>query len=206
MSQEVFEQKRGQHRTRITFDEKAVMAYREDQHHAATFEVEYEELPFESHAHTEKMQPARAAAIFMLGYAVLGTASNLLGGGVLALPPGTALFQVLLAGLFEFAYRKSRVSFTIMDTIRGSLFVIDDDQKDGIIEKLEKRRDAQILERHGAVDLLNHPEHERQRFGYLLEKGVIDRLRYEQALAEIEDGDVAALPSPTTMPPSGTVH
>lgn len=206
MEERVFEQKRGQHRTRITFGEAKVMAYREDQHHAATFEVEYEELPFESHSHTDKMQPARAAAIFLLGYALLGSVSYQLGGGMLALSPGTALFQVLLAAVFEIAYRRTKVTFTIFDTISGSLFVIDDTHKDEIISTLEERRDTQIRERHGAVDPLNHPERERQRFGFLLEKGVIDRLRYNQAIAEIDQGDMAALPSPSTVPPSGTVH
>ena len=206
MEERVFKQKRGQHRTRITFGETEVMAYREDQHHAATFEVEYEELPFESHSHTDKMQPARAAAIFLLGYAILGSVSYQLGGGMLALSPGTALFQVLVAAMFEIAYRRTSVTFTIFDTVRGSLFVIDDAQQEEIISTLKKRRDAQIRERHGAVDPLNHPERERQRFGFLFEKGVIDRLRYDQAIAEIDEGDVAALPSPNAMPPSGTVH
>lgn len=206
MVEHVFEQKRSQHRTRITLDEASFTSYLEDQHHASTIHMEYEELPFETREHTEKVQPARAAAIFLVGYTFVGLVSYWLGGNsFLALSPAVAVFQLLLAGVFEGAYRLTKADFTVFDTYKGSVTVIDDENKEKILSELNSRRNEQIRERHGEVDKLAHPEAERRRFMFLLEKGVIDQMRYKQAMEEINDGEIMPLPSPN-VPPTGTLH
>lgn len=203
----VFDQKRASHRVHLAFEPEHLAVRYEDDQTTNSFDQPYDDIAFDATELKEKKGAARAAAIFFLGFAVFGLVNYYFGGFAFSLSPVGAAIQLALAGLFEFAYRKTQVTFTIFDASRGGILIIQDDKHDEIVAELTKRRNEQVEARFGVVDTDNDPDAERAKFKWLLDHEVIDQHRYEEAMEEIERGDVAALPAPTIpTPPSGTVH
>jgi hypothetical protein len=194
MANPVFEQKRLANRIRMTFGDHA-LAYRfEDQNAAAEFEQPYADIPFETRVYEEKVGPARAAALFMLGYAVVGLIGYYFGGPI-AVSPAGVWFELALAGLFEFGYRRSRAEFTVYDAPMGQITVLEDKQHDKIIRAIEERRRAAI--RSEAVDInLDRPvEMELEKYEWLHKHGVITDEEHREKIAALgalqrEDGTV----------------
>ncbi|MCQ8186034.1 hypothetical protein [Parvularcula maris] len=194
MANPVFEQKRLANRIRMTFGDHA-LAYRfEDQNAAAEFEQPYADIPFETRVYEEKVGPARAAAIFLLGIAAVGLVGYYFGGPFSVSPVGAAI-NAGLAGLFEFGYRRSRTSFTVYDAPMGQITVLKDKQHDTINLAIEERRRAAI--RSEAVDInLDRPvELELEKYEWLHKHGVITDEEHREKIAALgalqrEDGTV----------------
>jgi hypothetical protein len=172
MEKLVFEQKRLANRIALRFEDHA-LAYRfEDQNAAAEFEQPYAEIPFETRVYEEKVGPARAAAIFLLGVTVVGLVGYFF-GGPLGISPVGALFNLALAGLLEFGYRRSRAEFTVFDAPMGQITILKDRQHDRVLSAIEERRRVAI--RTEAVDInLDRPvELEVEKYDWLHKHGVI---------------------------------
>lgn len=125
---------------------------------------------------------SRFAIALMLG--------ALLGMNVAGYPSGighhiaTACFG---AGFLLFlAHKYVRFDATCLPLETGNtLLVFHDGQEQAILREIDKRRKADILRLHGAVDALNHPEHELRKFLWLKEEGIISEPEFEAARLKI---------------------
>ncbi|MEM9837742.1 MAG: hypothetical protein AAF830_01165 [Pseudomonadota bacterium] len=184
MADHVISQKRMAHRTRFEFRDRSVGVHVEDNQAAVSFDQPYEEIPFETRSFTEKMMALRGAAIFLCLFASYQIFSYfLLEANVGALI--AAGIQLAIAGLAEFGFRRSNVTFTMIDASRGTIFVIDDKAGPDILARIAERRRAALRSAAGEINFENPIDIEVEKFNWLREHDVITAEEHQQKLSAL---------------------
>ena len=193
-----FRQKRLSNRLWFAFRDDALEHRFEDASHAHRFRVPYRELPFTHSEFTEKFEALRGLAFVWLFLALLN-AVRAVGDAAYGV---AAVVLVGLAGLSWLGYRRLSATFSVMDMEQGRIMVLHDGQEERIMAEMAQRRRDVLLAELGAVDHDGDPDHERAKFAWLRDRGVLTEDEYQEKLAEI-GGQPAALPE---GPGNGTVH
>lgn len=95
-----------------------------------------------------------------------------------------SIWLILGTGLLV-TYRVVTIKYTILETERGGLVVVKDNQHDKILSEIEKRRKTQLYNHYGKINFSNDPNDEINKFKWLLEIDAIDKIEYEKNIKEI---------------------
>ncbi|MEO1658049.1 MAG: hypothetical protein AAFR65_10025 [Pseudomonadota bacterium] len=201
--EKVFSQKKRDERYELKFEDEEIVFNGNDGQSTWVVRQQYEQVPFDSSTFQAKNTWFRNVGFIWLAIGTLQIFAWLPEASLTSFP---FLWPALGAGFVTAFYLLQR-KYTFFDSDAGRIVVLQDEQHDEIVTEIEQRRNEQILSRYGQVLIDNDPERERSRFKFLLDRGVIDEPRYNEALREIEQADVPdLLEPPDQTPPSGTVH
>ncbi|WP_125563784.1 hypothetical protein [Pseudoalteromonas rubra] len=130
------------HKVKFVFNDKALSYEYSDSEDSIAFEAQYDEIDVENVIRSTSKNaiwkfiasPFIFLALFAVGKASLNVDSieKLLAGLVVT------LIWVLLAVGCWIKYKRSEVTFTMFDSVRGRLIVVHDGQEDKIINLLKK--------------------------------------------------------------------
>lgn len=80
----------------------------------------------------------------------------------------------------------SKVRYSVFQTDKGNVFVMQDKQHDKILEEVKSRKKGQLLSWYGEVNPDNDLENEIHKFKWLAEQQVITPQEAEQKIAQAE--------------------
>lgn len=80
----------------------------------------------------------------------------------------------------------TKVKYTVFQTERGGIFVIQGKDHEKIIDEIMARRNRQLLDWYGNINYENDPEKEKSKFKWLCEQGVISSEDMDIKIAQIE--------------------
>gem|GEM_PF-3565193 len=137
-----FTQKFRGHKTKYSFDDKVLSYEYADSEDSVAFEVSYNEIDSENAIKSTSKNPIWKFGSFpfiLLALFAIGKASlvaDSLEKFLVALV--VAGFWILIATIFWVIYQRSKVSFTIFDSVRGRLVIVHDGQETEIINLIRK--------------------------------------------------------------------
>lgn len=178
---EFIQKKKANKHTFTLHDDYFNFAY-EDKSGSGDTDMNYADFPRKSSIQIEQNDWLRnvgylwiALGIFQLGYAMYSE-----------VPVSGKGFWILI-GLACVAWAHlSKVKYTVFQSERGNIFVIQDKNHDQIIGELKSRRKSQLLKWYGDVNPENDLENEIQKFKWLVEQEVISKEESEQKIAMAE--------------------
>ena len=99
---------------------------------------------------------------------------------------GPILSIWLILGMVCLAiYWVATTRYTVLNTERGSIYVILDKKHEEVLQELSSRRKAQLRNLYGAINLQNDPAVEMNKFRWLLQEGAISDEEFRSTLKEI---------------------
>ena len=137
-----FTQKYRGHKTKFSFRERSVFYEHSDSEESISFEVNYSDIDIANAMYARSKNPILKfasypfilLAVFAIGKAsLIADSAEKLIAAILV-----ALLWLTVAGVFWLKYKRSEVSFTMFDSIRGRLVILHDGQEAQIINMLEK--------------------------------------------------------------------
>jgi hypothetical protein len=143
------------------------------------FSVAYEDVATDPAVHghvTVKLDWYQHMAVVMAALALVQVFFGFLPNGLMS-----AVTLAAAAGLLYGIYRLSTRDYTVMRSDVGTIFVLKDDHQHEILEELDARRKARLRLRFAEIDFSNDLTIELQKFGWLLQQGVISKEEYEAA-------------------------
>lgn len=172
-------QKRFPVRLDFRFEEETLHYAYADSSGGHAFAVAYEDIATDPAARagvTVKLDWYQHMAVVMAALALFQVIFGFLPNGLLsaATPAG-------VAGLLYAVYRLSIRRYTVVRSDAGSIFVLDDAQQQEILAEFHARRTARLRVRFADIDFSNELAVELQKFGWLLQQGVISQEEYEVA-------------------------
>lgn len=97
------------------------------------------------------------------------------------------LFPIILSGIFYFLYLFSKTSFKIIQTEKGSIFIMDNKQKDLIFEMIAQKRKLQLKSLHYYVDKDSSIQKETDKFNWLFNQEIISENEYIEKINEMNN-------------------
>lgn len=80
----------------------------------------------------------------------------------------------------------SKIKYSVFQTERGNILVIQDKNHDRIVSKLKSRRKSQLLSWYGDINPENDLQQEIAKFKWLKEQKIISEQDAEQKIAQAE--------------------
>ncbi len=102
-----------------------------------------------------------------------------------ARPITGAAFWLVLGLVCLAAYRLSHSSYTVIDTDKGSIWILENKQSDQILEQLTERRKFRLKELYGSINPNNDPEREIQKFEWLVSEQALTRVDADRLISEV---------------------
>ncbi len=143
--------------------------------------MNYVDFPKKSSVQIEENQWLRN-----VGYLWIVLGVFILGHAIYTSPPlsGKGFWITMGAGCVIWAHF-SKVKYSVFRSERGNVFVIQDGKHDEIIEELNKRRKAQLLNWYGEVNPENEIKNEIGKFKWLAEQDVMTKEESERKIAQV---------------------
>ncbi|KZN52768.1 hypothetical protein N474_22625 [Pseudoalteromonas luteoviolacea CPMOR-2] len=93
----------------------------------------------------------------------------------------------LMVGLACVAWTHfSKVKYSVYQAERGNIFVIQNKEHDKIVNELNQRRSAQLLDWYGEINPENELENEINKFKWLADQNVMTTAEAEAKIAQVE--------------------
>lgn len=173
-------QSRFSNKTTFVFGDEAFKYTLKDTTGQQSFSVPYTYIPTDKNELEERNPWFRNVGLFWVLIGVVQFTYGLFETG--ALIPSIWL----ILGLVCFAiYRIASTRYTVLNTKRGSIFVIRDGKHEEILHELAIRRKTQLRTLYGVIDYDNDPSVEMNKFRWLFQEGVITKQELEITLEEI---------------------
>jgi len=193
-------QKKGSHTGEFDFGAETISHRMEDATGSIEFTVDYDDVEF---GHTTLKEKSTQLKWFAWIGLVGGTVALILWIGLLifapdrevSIPIAVILLPVSIGMMLR--ARANANAYTVLETPRGKLFVLKDDQHDRVIEEIETRRRAQYRVRHMDVNLESDPQQELRRHKTLHDLGVITDEELQQAETALADESVTVTSNET---------
>ncbi len=159
-----YTQKKNGNTCDFTFNKNSLAYAFKDKCTEFSFDVDYDDVPFDFIKIKEKNQWFRNAGVLWL-----------IIGGFLSFPEeGFRLSFWFLIGVgclvYYFVKQAQLVAF---DTPKGRLLIVEDKNSADILSQISERRKNQIRDRYGALNFNNEPNVELDRFQWMQDKGII---------------------------------
>jgi predicted nucleic acid-binding Zn ribbon protein len=179
------EQKKYSNTVNFSFTDDSLRYSIKDAQGKRTFSVEYGEIPQEDYDEfIEQNGWFRNVGILWMLLGGFIVVNNLVQNGT-----STISLWLILGALCLGVYIFTKVTFTVINTNSGSIFLICDDKKKLILDEIDKRRKKQWLQWYGTVNHENDLDSEIEKFKWLLEKGVVDLNEYNSLIKQIPNYD-----------------
>ena len=94
----------------------------------------------------------------------------------------------------------TKKKYTVLNTDKGAIWVMQDKNHDEIISELHDRRKLQLLDWYGEVNPENELANEIRKFNWLAEEGVISQTEAEQKIAQAQIAHQSNLVPPDDKP------
>lgn len=178
---EIKQKKLSNHHT-YTFEPEYVNFADKDKTGSGDFDLNYVDFPDKSSVSIEQNEWLRNVGILwcLLGCYRIGSA--VYNGSPLS---GTG-FWLLLGIICLVWFALTKVRYSVFNTERGNVFVIQDGNHGKIIAELNKRKKEQLLKWYGEVNLENDKENEIKKFRWLEKQKVITTEEAEEKIAAVE--------------------
>lgn len=177
-----FVQKKKSNKLTFTLHENYFNFAYKDKSGSGDTDMNYADFPQKSSVQIEQNEWLRnvgyiwiVLGIFQLCYAIY-LETSLSGEG----------FWLAIGTVFVIWAHFSKVKYTVFRSDRGNIFVIQNKKHDQIINELNKRRKAQLLQWYGEVNPDNELENEIQKFKWLVEQKVMTNEEAEQKITQAE--------------------
>ena len=101
---------------------------------------------------------------------------------------GTTSFSIfiLIGAACLVRYYFVQVKFIIFRSDNGNIYIIDDIDKDKIIDKIVQGQRDTVLKEYGAIDYSRTFEKEKAKYKYFLDEGIIELDKFNEYLATME--------------------
>jgi hypothetical protein len=173
-------QSRFSNKTAFVFGGEALKYTLKDMNGRQSFSVPYTYIPRDTNELEERNPWFRNVGLFWMLIGVVQVIYRLFETGTLV----PSLWLIL--GLVCFGiYRIASTRYLVLNTEKGSIFVIHDRKHEEILHELATRRKNQLKTLYGAIDYHNDPSAEMNKFRWLFKEGVITRQELEMTLEEI---------------------
>lgn len=160
-----------------------------DQSGEVEFLIDYAELPGNSRRIFMKTFFRNLGIVFcVLGLIALASAAA--GGAMWT----NALPLLIMGAAWLGAYYWNRANYTVLDTVKGPIWILEDKQLDAIHGEIKSRRKARILEIYGKVDPQRPPDVEIAKFEWLVKERVLTREEAEPILSRLRANSAEASP------------
>ena len=173
-------QKSFSNKTRFEFGEENLGFTVEDKSGSQSFIVAYGSIPTDVGMIEEKNIWYRNVGLLwsLIGFFIM--AQSYLSHGELI---GSFWFILGIGCLIVYWVVKTR--YTVIDTQKGRLFIINNEQRDIIMEEIDTRRKGQWYSWYGTINFENQPSNEINKYIWLLEKDVISEKEYNESVSQI---------------------
>jgi len=175
------QQKRRSNKTQFIFNEEKLKYSFKDKSGGHSFDIHYGAIPNDSFEFEERNVWYRnlGAIWSLLGLFII--VSRYMETGVLR---GSLWFTL---GIICFiVYWFSEVSYKVINTEKGRIFVIKDKIHDEILDEIFTRKKEQLLSRYGEINYLNDPNSEANKFMWLLQEDAITRNEFEEIMKKLQ--------------------
>lgn len=176
---EIIQKKRSVKHTFTFYDDRFNVAY-EEKSGSSDADITYADFPQKSSIQVEQNEWLRNVGLLWIA---IGMAQIAYAFYLNAPITGREFWILIGAACVAWAY-SSRIKYTVYRAEHGNIFVIQDKLHDKIIDEINSRRKAQLLNWHGEVNAENDLEYEVRKFNWLLEQEVISKEEAEQKIAQ----------------------
>lgn len=181
------DQKKFSNKHFFTFNEQYLNFAYENRTGSADLDTAYADIYRKRSIRVEENSWLRYVGILWCAIGLLGAVMKW--GGVIWLPIGAACL---------IWYHFSKIKYTVMETDRSYIWIIQDAKHDEIIREITDRRKAQLLAWHGEINYENEPAKEIEKFQWLVEDGAMSKEEAETKIAKIRQHNVQ-LESPSLL-------
>ncbi|MBY0423253.1 MAG: hypothetical protein K2Q06_13180 [Parvularculaceae bacterium] len=185
-----FRQKNRSTRLRFTFDRAELTYHIIDQSGEVELLIDYAELPGTSRRVFKQVKLMRNLGILFCVLSLIMAASAAAGATSWA---SAATFFIMGMSWFV-VYVWNLANYTVLDTVKGSVLIIEDKQLDAIYGEMKSRRKARLLDLHGQVDPTRDPNIEIAKFEWLVKERVLTREEADAVISRLRQ------PDPETSP------
>lgn len=175
-------QKRNKNVIKIDFKNNGIEYSLKDESINMTDFIPYENITNNKHEVYESNKSFKNYAIYTGVIGAIFLAINIFDGTRL-----WAWLFLLACPTFIILFKISQTSFTVIDAEdKMQIFVINDRQKDEIIEKIYNNRDEYLKKHFGKIDYDNDKENEISKFVWLMDLGLINEREFDVIKEEIQ--------------------
>ena len=164
-----------------------------------TFEVNYGAIPLEYNELEERNEWFRNVGLLWLAIGIFQKIVIYMQHGKIK-----ASFWFGLGIICLLVYKYVRTKYSVYQTERGNIFVIQDKDHDTIVGEMHQRRKRQLLSWYGEINTENDPTNEIEKFKWLESQGVITKLELQEKISEISK--IHLLPESTDQKVSDIIH
>jgi hypothetical protein len=191
------EQKKFTNKHVFTFDAETLNFAYEDKTGSGDIDVPYGELPFKSSVRIDKNQWLSNVGYLWCAIGIFQAAFALYVGHFTA----GSVFWLILGALCILAAHLTVLTYTVLPSQRGTVYVIQDGKThDTIVNEIYKRRKTQLLSWYGEIDAESDADKEIARVMWLYEQKALTKEELDVRLAQIEAAFMAAaVPSARTL-------
>lgn len=176
---EFVQKKRSVKHTFTFYDDHFNVAY-EEKSGSSDADITYADFPQKSSIQVEENEWLRNVGFLWIA---IGMAQIAYAWYLNAPITGREFWILIGAACVAWAY-SSRIKYTVFKSEHGNIFVIKDKQHDTIIDEINSRKKAQLLDWYGEVNAKNDLDNEVRKFNWLLEQNVISKEEAEQKIAQ----------------------
>ncbi|STQ91538.1 hypothetical protein [Iodobacter fluviatilis] len=175
-------QKKGSNKHTFLFKDDAINFAYKDKNGSGDVDLYYADIPKKSSIRIEQNDWLKNVGclwlilgVFQAGFAIYAGYFTI----------AKALWVFLGAMCLAWFYF-TKIKYTVFHAEKGSLFIVQTDSHDRIIEEIMARKNKQLLAWYGNIDFDNEPEREKSKFKWLCDQGVITNEVLEMKIAQIE--------------------
>ncbi len=186
-----FTQKRNGNQTRFAFGEDELVYTIVEKNGSNTVQVKYNEISRTRDYFVERNTWLQNVGLLWIVLGAAFTAMNFY-----AERPSMSMWLPIGAACFAFAWFRT-TRYTKVPTERGTLFIIDDEQKDAILVALDARRSDQLRRWYDFLAPDEDPGRQRARYQWLHKEAVLSDEQLAQRLTALDlhfaDGPVVQI-------------
>ncbi|MDP8208636.1 MAG: hypothetical protein P9L92_18380 [Candidatus Electryonea clarkiae] len=176
--------------TQFEFEDEKLKYTMKDSAGKRTFSVPYTSISTEKSELEERSNWFRNVGIFWVLIGVVQIVYRLIEGGSF----GGSLWLTL--GVICFIiYGFSGTKFTILESEKGGIFVLNNKEHDNIIDTIFSRRKEQLKLMLGDIDFSNDPRKEVRKFQFLHNEKVITDEEYDQIINKLQASSMKLNPN-----------
>jgi hypothetical protein len=175
-----FTQKRGHNKTHLKFGEDELAYSITEKNGSASFQAKYHAISGNRDFFIERNTWLQSVGVLWIVLGALFTAVN-----VAADKPSLSIWLPVGVACWLWAHFRT-TRYTKIPTDSGTLYIIDDAQKDRILAELEARRVNQLRRWYDFLSPDEEPDKQRARFHWLHKQGALSDTELEQRLATLE--------------------
>ena len=181
MTMEITQKKGAVKHTFIFGDDFLNFAYK-DKSGSGDRDVPYGNFPKKSSEVNEFNEWLRNVGLLWIGVSVVLIGLALNNGEPLT---GKGFWMMMGLGCVAWAHY-TKVVYTVFETEKGGVFIIQNKDHDTILEEIKKRRREQLLKWYGDINPDSTLENETNKYNWLCDQDVISAEEAEQKIAQLE--------------------